>query len=169
MNFEHVWKVSSLCMNECFAPCHDAPCLCKNCTEIHIVQIQFWYIHMNFEYIWKVSPLCMNECFTACLCKLQSRDKCRLFTHTVHAGIYVCTLSPKEKLSAVCSAKKLRWSLFSICLFHPHRPLLHSVAAVSTALRTGCHVKLLQCCHARRFFATFYLLGLMVTKVMREF
>ena len=122
---------------------------------ICIVQIQFWYIHMDFEYIWKVSPLCMNECFTACLCKLQSRDKCRLFTHTVCTCRHLCTLSPKEKLSAVCSAKKLRWSLFSICLFHPHRPLLYSVAAVSTALRTGCHVKLLQCCHARRFLPHF--------------
>ena len=142
MNFEHDWKVSSLCMNECFAPCHVAPFLCKNSKEINIVQIQFWYIHMNFEYIWKVSPLCMNECFTACFCKLQSRDKCRLFTHTVHAGIYVRTLSPKGKLSAVCSAKKVEMEpVFDL----PFSPPSTAAAAVLSSSSQHCTAHWVSC------------------------
>ena len=79
---------------------------------------------------------------------------------------HLCTLSPKEKLSAVCSAKKVEMEpVFDL----PFSPPSTAAVLSSTALRTGCHVKLLQCCHARQFFATFYLLGLMVTKVKREF
>ena len=156
-NFEHVWKVSPLCMNECFAPCHHTPC--------------FWF---SFDtYIWILNIFeklahCawMSALLHACAnCKAETSAGSSL-TQYVCTCRHLCTLSPKEKLSAVCSAKKVEMEPVFDLSFSPPST---AATAVSTALRTGCHVKLHQCCHPRQFFATFYLLGLMVTKVMREF
>ena len=84
----------------------------------------------------------MNECFTACFCKLQSRDKCRLFTHTVHAGIYVRTLSPKGKLSAVCSAKKVEMEpVFDL----PFSPPSTAAAAVLSSSSQHCTAHWVSC------------------------